>query len=39
MVLRPRTAAAKKRRMKTKADRRNKKHLSRVMPGLSRPQK
>ena len=36
---RPRTKAAKKRRVKMKKDRREKKTLSRVMPMLSRPKK
>lgn len=37
--MRPRTTASKKRRQKVKEDRRQKKHLSRVMPQLSRPAK
>src|SRR5439155_26946918 len=36
---RPRTKAAKKRRVKMKKERREKKTLSRVMPMLSRPKK
>ena len=36
---RPRTKAAKKRRVRLKEERRLKKHLSRVMPMLSRPKK
>ena len=39
MVFRCRTAASKKRRTKVKKERREKKHLSRVLPQLSRPQK
>ena len=37
--LRPRTKAAKKRRLRMKEERRTKKHASRVMPMLSRPKK
>jgi len=37
MVFRCRTTASKKRRTRVKAERRNKKHDSRVMPALSRP--
>lgn len=36
---RPRTKAAKKRRVQMKKERREKKYLSRVMPMLSRPKK
>jgi hypothetical protein len=36
---RPRTKGSKKRRMRIKKERREKKHLSRVMPMLSRPKK
>jgi hypothetical protein len=36
---RPRTRAAKKRRVRMKADRKAKKWASRVMPMLSRPKK
>jgi hypothetical protein len=39
MGTRPRTKAAKKRRLRIKEERRQKKHLSRVMPMLSRPKK
>jgi hypothetical protein len=39
MGIRPRTKAAKKRRVRMKAERREKKFLSRVMPMLSRPKK
>jgi hypothetical protein len=39
MGLRPRTKAAKKRRMRIKEERRLRKKLSRVMPMLSRPKK
>ena len=39
MGIRPRTKAAKKRRIKIKEERRQKKYLSRVMPMLSRPKK
>jgi hypothetical protein len=37
--LRPRTKAAKKRRVKMKEDRRLKKTVSKVMPMLSRPKR
>lgn len=37
--LRPRTKAAKKRRLRVKEERRMKKHASKVMPMLSRPKK
>ena len=36
---RPRTKAAKKRRVQMKKERREKKYMSRVMPMLSRPKK
>ena len=39
MGIRPRTKAAKKRRVRLKEERREKKYLSRVMPMLSRPKK
>jgi len=39
MGIRPRTKTAKKRRQRLKDERRLKKHLSRVMPMLSRPVK
>lgn len=39
MSIRPRTKAAKKRRVRIKKERREKKTLSRVMPMLSRPKK
>jgi hypothetical protein len=39
MGIRPRTKAAKKRRLRIKEERRQKKHISRVMPMLSRPKK
>jgi hypothetical protein len=39
MGIRPRTKAAKKRRVRIKEERRLRKHLSRVMPMLSRPKK
>jgi hypothetical protein len=39
MGIRPRTKAAKKRRIRIKEERRRKKYLSRVMPMLSRPKK
>jgi hypothetical protein len=39
MGIRPRTKAAKKRRIEIKKERRQRKHLSRVMPMLSRPNK
>jgi hypothetical protein len=39
MGIRPRTKAAKKRRIRLKEERRQRKHLSRVMPMLSRPKK
>jgi len=39
MGIRPRTKAAKKRRVRMKQERREKKYLSRVMPMLSRPKK
>lgn len=37
--MRPRTTASKKRRQRVKVERKQKKHLSRVMPQLSRPAK
>ena len=39
MNARPRTKAAKKRRVRMKAERREKKYASMVMPMLSRPKK
>ena len=39
MGMRPRTKAAKKRRIKMKEERRQKRYISRVMPMLSRPKK
>ena len=39
MGIRPRTKAAKKRRIKMKEERRHKKFASHVMPMLSRPKK
>ena len=39
MSKRSRTTASKKRRVRVKEERRLKKHLSRVMPMLSRPKK
>jgi hypothetical protein len=39
MGKRPRTKAAKKRRVRIKEERKAKKHQSRVMPMLSRPKK
>jgi hypothetical protein len=39
MGIRPRTKAAKKRRVRIKEERRQKKFQSRVMPMLSRPKK
>jgi hypothetical protein len=39
MGVRPRTKAAKKRRVRLKEERRQKKFISRVMPMLSRPKK
>lgn len=39
MSIRPRSKAAKKRRVRVKAERRAKKWASKVMPMLSRPKK